>query len=149
LTLIDASLPTVVGVETVGGVGTPGVDTAGVVTAGVVTAGAGSAPAAVSDALAQPHASAQIGRPTTTTTRRNHVRRLEPVLPGSGGSDGRFDTQTLPGSSDAQWRAVRVRICSSIVFHVEAGLFAPEGAVQVLPSYKSMSAISKSPRFVT
>jgi len=69
--LTDASLAAVVGVLTVGGVGTDGVGVAGAVT-GVV--GAGSAPAAVSEALSQPHASAAIGNVVMTKARRSQTR---------------------------------------------------------------------------
>lgn len=110
-TLIDAPFETVVGVLTVGGVGV-----AGVVIGGVVTVGAGSAPAAVSETLNQPHASAATGRVVTTKARRNqsrrdHVRRRT-VLSGPFGPLERFGTQTLPGfvMLGDQWRTVRFRI---------------------------------------
>ena len=94
LTLIEPSFEMVVGVLIEGGFGTDGV-----VTTGVATAGA--APAAVSDTLAHPHASAQIGSPITTRMRRSHVRVGDPpvlVWRGSAGSVWDFGTETLPGS---------------------------------------------------
>jgi hypothetical protein len=94
-TLIDASLGFVVGVLTEGGVGTDG----------GVTVGAGlngAAPAALSDTLAHPHASAQIGSPITTRIRRNQVRREarpnDVAVRGPSGPRERFGTKTLPGS---------------------------------------------------
>ena len=71
--LTDASLPAVVGVLTLG---TVGVD--GGVSAGAVTDGTGSAPAAVTDALSQPQATAAAGSRVTTRARRNQTRRREP-----------------------------------------------------------------------
>ena len=111
------------------------------VCAGVVTVGrgdvSGAAPAAV-ERRAEPSARERADRQPdhdedAAQPRRRRDARTDRTPSGSSGT---LRHANPSGFGDAQRRAVRFRIWSSIVFHAEAGPPAPEDAVQVASSFQ-------------